>query len=40
MAGELARILGRAQVRASDEEREHTVEALREHYADGRLTSD
>lgn len=30
-------MLGKSQVRASDEERERTVGALREHYADGRL---
>jgi len=27
-------------IRISDAEREHVVERLREHYADGRLTSD
>jgi Domain of unknown function (DUF1707)/2TM domain len=32
--------MGRAQIRVSDAERERAVEALRDHYADGRLTSE
>jgi Domain of unknown function (DUF1707)/2TM domain len=40
MAGELTRLLGRTQIRASDAERERAVESLRHHYAAGRLTSD
>jgi hypothetical protein len=40
MASELSRLLARSQIRVSDHERERAVEALREHYADGRLTSD
>jgi hypothetical protein len=39
MAGELARLLARGQVRASDEEREQTVDALRQHFAAGRISS-
>jgi hypothetical protein len=37
MAGELTRLLGRGQIRASDREREAAVEGLRHHYAAGRL---
>ena len=33
-------MLTRSQVLASDAERERTVDALRDHYADGRLESD
>src|SRR3954447_23173819 len=40
MAGELQRVRTRGQIRVSDAERERTVEALRDHYADGRLSSD
>src|SRR5436190_13762244 len=40
MAGELARMLARSQVRASDEEREQAVGALRHHYSAGRISSD
>lgn len=40
MAGEFTRLLSRGQIRASDEEREHTVAALRHHYSAGRLTAD
>jgi hypothetical protein len=39
MAGELTRLLARSQVRASDEEREGTVDALRHHYGAGRIDS-
>jgi len=39
MAYELARLLAKSHVRASDEEREGTCTALREHYAAGRITS-
>jgi uncharacterized protein DUF1707/2TM domain-containing protein len=39
MAGELTRFFGRTQVRASDEERERAVSALRHNYAAGRITS-
>jgi hypothetical protein len=39
MAGELARLMARSQIRASDEERERVVSALRNHYAAGRLSS-
>jgi Domain of unknown function (DUF1707)/2TM domain len=39
MAGELTRLLGRSQIRVSDEERELAVRALRHHYAAGRITS-
>ena len=37
MAYELARMLARSQIRASDEEREHAVRALRHHFASGRI---
>ena len=40
MAGELVRMLARSQVRASDEEREQAVRALRHHYSAGRISSD
>src|SRR3954470_24156165 len=40
MAGELPRLRTRGQIRVSDEERERSVETLRDHYADGRLSSD
>jgi hypothetical protein len=40
MAGELTRLMGRGQLRVSDEEREETVEALRHHYSAGRITHD
>lgn len=40
MAGDLARLLGRSQIRVSDEERELAVQALRHHYSAGRLSSD
>ena len=40
MAGELTRLLGRGQIRASDAEREAAVDALRHHYAAGRLEAD
>ena len=39
MAYELARMLARSQVRASDEEREHAVSALRHHFASGRIAA-
>ena len=39
MAGELTRLFGRTQIRASDEERERAVRALRHNYAAGRITS-
>ena len=39
MAGELTRLIGRTQVRASDEVRELAVRALRHHYAAGRISS-
>ena len=39
MAYELARLLAKSQVRASDEERDRTATALRDHYAAGRITS-
>jgi hypothetical protein len=32
--------LARNQIRVSDEERERSVDTLRDHYADGRLSSD
>ncbi len=37
MAGELAKFLARSQIRASDDERERTVDALRDHFAAGRI---
>ena len=40
MAGELARLLARSEVRASDEERDRTVAALRRHFTAGRISSD
>ena len=40
MAREVGRALGRDQIRVSDDERERTADTLRNHYADGRLTSD
>jgi hypothetical protein len=39
VANELNRLLARGQIRVSDEERERTVETLRDNYADGRLSS-
>jgi uncharacterized protein DUF1707/2TM domain-containing protein len=39
MAGELTKLLGRTQMRVSDEEREMAVRSLRHHYAAGRITS-
>jgi hypothetical protein len=40
MAGDLTRVFGRGQIRASDEEREQAVESLRHHYSAGRLSSE
>ena len=40
MAGEVGRGVGRSQIRVSDAERERTADTLRNHYADGRLSSD
>jgi hypothetical protein len=40
MAGELTRVAMRGQVRVSDEDRDRAVEALRSHYAAGRLSAD
>ncbi|HKP89561.1 MAG TPA: DUF1707 domain-containing protein [Thermoleophilaceae bacterium] len=40
MPGEFGRALSRGQIRVSDAERERAVDTLREHYADGRLSSD
>jgi Domain of unknown function (DUF1707)/2TM domain len=37
MPHELARMLARSQVRASDEEREHAVRTLRHHFTSGRI---
>jgi hypothetical protein len=39
MAGELARLMARSQIRASDEERDRAVQALRDHYTAGRISS-
>src|SRR2546423_7151070 len=40
MAGELMRLRARSELRASDEEREQTADALRRHYAAGRIHAD
>src|SRR2546423_14165349 len=37
MAAELAKFLARSQIRASDDERERAVDALRDHFAAGRI---
>ena len=39
MAGDLARFLARSQIRASDDERERTVDKLRDHFAAGRISA-
>jgi Domain of unknown function (DUF1707)/2TM domain len=40
MPYDLVRLMARSQVRASDAERERSVEALRHFFADGRISSD
>ncbi|MBV9214279.1 MAG: DUF1707 domain-containing protein [Actinobacteria bacterium] len=39
MAYDLVRLMARSQVRASDDERERAVDALRHSFADGRITA-